>query len=319
MTQEKAPEPDISLAPPSPEDLFHAEKHFRLPEVGEQITSTRTKNTFTMGELIAEGSFGYVYHCTDVWGNDLAAKVLKPRGATYESIRAAAQTELERLVALRHPNITFVVEAFEHENTFYIVTERCHCSLGDLFRRPGFQGPVFFDGVARCILQAVDYVHQYTIAHNDIHSGNVLVFFAPDEVQRDAVGALQFKLADLGISKMFGEITPENTRAPWMLPPEVYDQAQFGPVDHRVDIYHLALLLLQVAMSQERQFTEGEIRSGEPQKLALGLPPKYSVPLAKALSPRVADRTGTPMELWRDLQAAARNSALAPPSPPKGP
>src|SRR5437899_13018912 len=93
------------------------------PSSGEVITSLATNNTYTIGEKIGEGAFGIVYACTDVWNNDLAAKVLKPV-ASYEKVKGEAEAEFLKLRVLRNAYITFVYDAFEYRNTFYIIT-RC--------------------------------------------------------------------------------------------------------------------------------------------------------------------------------------------------
>jgi hypothetical protein len=80
-----------------------AERLFVPPSSGEQITGEVTGNTYEMGERIGEGHFAIAFRCKDVWGNSLAAKVLKPRG-TYEVVRAA-ETEFVKLLHLRHPNV----------------------------------------------------------------------------------------------------------------------------------------------------------------------------------------------------------------------
>lgn len=89
------------------------------PSFGQTITSPSTNNTYTIGRQIGEGYFSIVYACSDVWNNELAVKVLKPVG-TYEKVKGNAVGEFRRLMALRHPNITFVYDAFEHQDTFYI-------------------------------------------------------------------------------------------------------------------------------------------------------------------------------------------------------
>jgi hypothetical protein len=73
------------------------------PTAGEVITSELTGNTYTMGEKIGEGYFGLVFSCVDVWGNSLAAKILKPFG-DYEKVKASALAELDKLILLRHPH-----------------------------------------------------------------------------------------------------------------------------------------------------------------------------------------------------------------------
>jgi eukaryotic-like serine/threonine-protein kinase len=201
------------------------------PIEGEVITSLATGNSYTMGEKIGEGFFGMVYACVDTWSNDLAAKVMKPL-APYEKVKASTEAELGKLVFLRHPYITYVFDAFEYRDTFYIITERCYCPLTSLFSIvEDFKGTYWIKAVARCLLQAVQYIHNNQYVHQDIHLGNVFAAFAKDEMITEQPGAIHFKLGDLGVAKLFSEIDATNTRALWMLPPEVLDSSEFGPLE----------------------------------------------------------------------------------------
>lgn len=242
------------------------------PTPGEVITSLATGNSYTMGEKIGEGHFGLVYGCRDFWNNDLAAKVLKPLDP-YEKVKSAAEAELVKLHLLRHPHITYVFDAFEYRETFYIVTERCYCPLTSLFSLNPFHGIGWVKPIARCLLQAVHYVHLNHYVHQDIHLGNVFAAFAKDEMQPEDAGAINFKLGDLGVAKLFEEIDATNTRAQWMLPPEALDSSEFGPLDSRIDIYHCGLLFLQLAHAQDLRFTVEEIKEGKPREMALQLAP----------------------------------------------
>lgn len=302
---------DNPLIPQNPlESDIHLEslpqppqKTFVPPAEGEIITSLRTGNTYTIGYKIGEGNFGIVYACTDVWDNELAVKVLKPVGKTYEKVQAAAEAEFIKLVALRHPNITYIYDAFEFRDTFYIITERCLGPVSDLFKLPNFNGLAWVMPIARCLLQAIHFLHINTIAHQDIHPGNVFTTFIKDEMPTDAK-AIQFKLADLGVAKLFHEVTAENTRARWMLPPEVLSPDEYGPIDYHIDLYHVGLLLLQLALSQERIFTRNEVLAGTPREIAESLPPPLNFALSKALRRHVPYRTSSAMELWRDLSTS---------------
>ena len=86
-----------------------------------------------------------------------------------------------------------------------------------------------------------------------------------------------------------------------MAPPEVLNPTEFGPIDHRIDIYHTGLLLLELACSKELRFTQDEILSGKPKEMTLQLQSPYSFALEKALRRRVSYRTADAMEFWRDL------------------
>jgi len=298
--------------PPPPPPATPPEKCAVRPTPGEVITSLATGNSYTIGEQIAEGNFGIVYSCRDVWDNDLAAKVLKPIG-TYEKVKAAALAEFGKLLQLRNPYITFVYDAFEFRDTFYIITERCHCSLREVFGIKDFNGELWLIPVARCLLQAVHYLHINGYVHQDIHPGNVFAAFVKDEMVADAQKVIQFKLGDLGVARLVSEVDATNTRAEWMLPPEVLDPPEFGPTDHRIDIYHVGLLILQLAYSKELQFAREGILSGKPRDMALALRAPYSSALEKALRRHVEDRTSNAMKLWRDLQTPTQPPSPAPP------
>lgn len=276
-------------------------KSFTPPVLDEVITCLSTNNSYTMGEKIGEGSFGVVYSCKDVWGNDLATKVLKPTKA-YDKVKASALAETGKLLLLRHPHITYVFDAFEFRDTFYIITERCQGPLKDLFSLKPFMGLKWLMPIARCLLQATHYLHLNQYAHQDIHLGNVFATFAKDEMSPTEIGSIQFKLGDLGVSKLFSELDAMNTLADWMRPPEALYPLEFGTVDNRIDIYHIGLLLLQLAHSQELYFTQEEILAGRPREMALSLSSPYNVALEKALRRHVASRTASAMELWHDLK-----------------
>ena len=275
------------------------------------ITSEATGNTYTMGEKIGEGHFGLVYSCVDVWNNSLAAKVMKPLGP-YEKVKASTEAELQKLIHLRHPHITYVFDAFEFRDTFYIITERCYCPLTSLFALDQFDGRLWLKPIARCLLQAVHYIHINQYAHQDIHCGNVFAAFAKNEMNAEEPGAIQFKLGDLGVAKLFSEIDATNTRAAWMLPPEALEPSEYGPLDYRIDIYHCGLLFLHLLHGRELRFTPEEIKSGVPREIALQLPAPYSFALEKALRRHVPYRSASAMELWRDLNSPEQPPQLAP-------
>lgn len=288
----------LSSIPPS----MLPEKRVIPPAQGEVITSLSTKNSYTMGDKIGEGFFGVVYSCVDIWGNDLAAKVLKATGS-YDAVKASAGAELQKLLVLRHPHITYVFDAFEVRDTFYIITERCYGPLTQFFSLTPFNGLAWLMPIARCLLQATHYLHINKYAHQDIHLGNVFASFAKDEMSPTEPGSIQFKLGDLGVAKLFSELDATNTLADWMRPPEAIDTSEFGPIDYRIDIYHIGLLLLQLAHSKELRFSQEEILSGRPREMALSLSPPYNFALEKALRRHVAYRTANAMELWRDLHS----------------
>lgn len=279
-------------------------EQFTQPVKGLQITSESNGNTYVMGDLLGEGAFGYVYEAEDVWRNSLAAKILKPRG-TYEQIRAAATQEFQKLLLLRHPNVTHVFDAFEFQHTFYLVTERCTSPLSGLFELEELRGNQWLLPVARCLLQAVHYLHTNGYVHQDIHFGNIFASFHKNEMDAEETRSVTFKLADFGITKVFAEIDAANTMLnPGMLPPEYLDSS-FGSLDHRVDIYHCGLVFLQLLMGRQLQFTNEEILEGFPRRLAEKIDSPFGPAIAESLRRHVDQRTFNAMRLWQALTEAA--------------
>lgn len=285
--------------PPGPPSL-PAQRLFRPPTPGQLITSNIGR--YTIGTQIGVGQFGATFWCSDEWQNDLVMKVSLPRG-TYEQVRARWSFEIRNLLELRHPNITYVYDAFELDDTFYIVLERCAETIAQMIQRPAFNGGIWFRSITRCLLQGVHYLHLNRYVHKDIHPGNVFLAWHRDELV-PTEGGFTFKVGDLGISGLESEIDFFNTTlAPWMLPPEFLDPT-FGLMGRTIDIYHSGLLLLAVLEKQARRFSRDEILQGAPRQAAEALGPPYGPPLSRALRRHVAQRTQTAYQLWLDILAS---------------
>lgn len=144
-----------------------------------------------------------VDECTDSWGNKLAAKVLVPKQQPYEAVRSNWSHEFKVLV------------------TFYLITERCHSTLSNLFQIPNYNGLTWIMPAARCLLQSGHFLHRADVVHKDIYPGNIFTSIIKDEILPGQYNAIRFKLGDCGISMVVNEIAMFNTIvAEWMLPPE---------------------------------------------------------------------------------------------------
>ena len=293
---------------PSPVDGFRAPTTlpaavpFGAPGDGE-IISNGSAGTYFIGEHIGSGSFGDVYECTDEWSNALVAKVLKP-ALPFAEVKQQWELEVGNLARLRHPNITYIHDAFVYKNAFYIIVEKCLYSLDRILPRVNAS---WLPHIGRDILQALAFVHRHGHVHKDVHPGNVFVTLTNDVISPEEGSFLLFKLGDLGIAREEHSIRTTGTiLAPWMQPPEAVDPDKYGQVSRPTDVYHCALLLLAVLRRSIYQFSQGDILSALPQKLAMELKSPYSAALNAALNPIVQRRTQTPLEFWREIRAAAQ-------------
>jgi serine/threonine-protein kinase len=268
---------------------------FSPPSYGDQVECDG--RLYFLGGLIGQGHFGAVYECTDEWGNHLVAKVLLPV-RPYEQMRAVWLNEMTNLLHLRHPNVTYVYDAFVYRDTFYLVIERCATNLAEW---PHVHGDVWIPYLARDILQGLDFIHGRGYVHKDLHPGNVLV--RPlGEPTAGGVPMVTFKIGDLGLSNLQGDLS--RTMADWMLPPEHLDAARFGAIGPQTDIYHAGLLLLNRLLPAPRFFSNAEILGGAPSEIARSLPSAYNLALSAALLPEVGKRTQTARDFWRAILRA---------------
>jgi serine/threonine-protein kinase len=283
-----------STIPPKPP------KHIQLPTDGQVIACNG--HVFRMGKELGQGAFGCVFECTDEWGNQLVAKILRPAGRTYEQVKEDWQRELNNLIQLRHPNITYVHAAFPYNHTFYLIIERCSITLTEFIE--SVTGESWLLHVARDILHGLDFIHESGYIHKDLHAGNVFVAEISSRIDPDATPEWIFKIGDLGISKLEGDIRPAGTiMARWMLPPEHLNPAEFGALGKQVDIYHTGLLLLGLVMGGIPSFSPAEILAGKPRQIAENLPSPYGKVIAKALRRHVDQRTPSAIRFWRELVA----------------
>jgi serine/threonine protein kinase len=235
-----------------------------LPAAGAAITSQVTGNTYFFEDQMEEGNFGVVFACTDVWDNRLVAKILKPRQDSADGLEAHALEELQKLLHVRHPNVTHIYDAFEFKGAYYLISERCDQTLSDLMSATWFDGRSWIQPIARCLLQAAHFVHVQQLVHCDIHAGNVMGRFIQDEmIPKKSV--VTFKLGDFGLAKVKNALDPNGLFLDTIRPPEAIRHDEFGPLDHRMDIYHIGLLLLQLLIGP-RQFSQEERLAGTPRR-----------------------------------------------------
>lgn len=152
---------------------YQPSRKFTLPQHGETISCNNVN--YYVGQPLGRGAFGIVYECTDDWGNQLAAKVLLPQNRTYEQVEGDWFEELIKLVQLRHPKITYIHQAFEYQDAFYIIVEFCKASLENIITLPSIRGDIWLPYIARDILHGLDYIHNNGYIHKDLHPGNIFI------------------------------------------------------------------------------------------------------------------------------------------------
>ena len=276
-----------------------------LPRPGEVIEYRGIR--YQIGKQIGDGRFSVVFDCRDQWGTELATKVLSPRNLPYEyeKIRSEWRDEFQKLQLLRHPNVVRLCQAFEYRDTFYLIFEKCFCTLKDWISNFNINGELWLPYLSRDILNGLQHIHDHGYVHKDLHPGNIFVFVQRDPMAPNNPPIWRFKIGDLGISRREVDIRFNTILAKWMLPPERLRPQNFGVLGRHTDIYHVGLLLLSLLLNQTPHFTLSNIIAGHPRQRAERLPSRYADAIARALRRHVNYRTPSAINMWREILSAS--------------
>ena len=277
-----------------------------LGEISNGKIHTVSGIQYIIGDEVGYGRFGVVSACRDEWGRDLVAKKINAGKSLSDSSQEMYLKEMQKLVALRHPNITYIHQAFNAENELYLIIERCDKTIQKLIDEDRINFCEVIPLLASDILSGLEYIHSQGYVHMDIHSKNVFASYRKRHGRFGSDHDLEFKIGDFGISKLQSEIGSNTmTLNQDMLPPEYLDPDQFGKLGWQVDIYQFGLLLLNLLCQKTLYYSNEEIVEGKPKQIAEQLNSPYSGPISKALAPTVSDRTQSSIGFWRDIAYAA--------------
>jgi serine/threonine protein kinase len=265
---------------------------------------------YQVGELLGFGSHGEVWQGRLV-GND--APVALKRIAVHDSATArAARSEAALLSALSHPHLIELREFVMLDGAVVLVLELADGgSLAELLRRRDRLTPAEVAASLSPIAAALAHAHDEGVLHGDVSASNVLF-----------TAAGQPKLADLGVSRMFG--TPDAAiGTPAYVDPVV---AAGGAAGAASDVFSLAAVALHALTGRgpwQRHAAESaddvsadealaQAATGIVDDLAARLssyPEKMAEVLTRALDPE-PHRRGTAAEFALDLRAATHHAPV---------
>jgi calcium-dependent protein kinase len=167
------------------------------------------EEVYKMGKkALGTGGFGVVTKCRHrVTKLDRACKTIsRKKVRNIEQFRA----EISILVQLDHPHILKLIEYFEDDKNFYLITELC--AGGELFDKiieKEFFNEYEAAKVFKQMMLGINYCHNNGIVHRDLKPENFLY------ETKDANSDL--KIIDFGLSKVFkpgkGGVSKMQTKA----------------------------------------------------------------------------------------------------------
>ncbi len=210
---------------------------------------------YTIRGRLGRGGMGTVYEAVDPHGAFVAVKTLRGHVRDQAGSRRRFDAEIAALKELRHPGIVRLLAFGEEDDQPFFAMELVRGkSLEELLRagrRFSWQETV---ATALQVTRALKAAHDHGIVHRDLKPANLLF---PDDAGPEA----GVKLADFGIARLFGESgqTQAGTvvgTAEYMAP----EQAAGEPVDQRVDLYALGLVMYAMLVGRP-PFTGADMAS----------------------------------------------------------
>jgi eukaryotic-like serine/threonine-protein kinase len=212
--------------------------------VTRSLSGTTLDNKYVLESVLAEGGMAILYRAHHKqMDREVCIKVIHGALAANPSAIERFQRECLLAAKLNHPNIVYVFDVgFIRENEPYLVMELIKGE--SLAQKVARQGRASFSVASKIMTQiclGLEEAHNVGIIHRDLKTDNILLqnnFQRPDWV----------KIVDFGISHL-SQHSKRLTRAGKVLgTPEYMAPEQFRdkPLDTRLDIYALGVLLFEV-------------------------------------------------------------------------
>ncbi|XVE99200.1 hypothetical protein REPUB_Repub03eG0176600 [Reevesia pubescens] len=195
-------------------------------------------------ELVGEGSFGKVYKGRRKFtGQTVAMKFIMKHGKTEKDIHNLRQ-EIEILRKLKHENIIEMLDSFESQQEFCVVTEFAQGDLFQILEDDKCLPEEQVQAIAKQLVRALHYLHSNRIIHRDMKPQNILI----------GAGSV-VKLCDFGFARAMSTNTVvlrSIKGTPLYMAPELVREQ---PYNHTVDLWSLGVILYELFVGQPPFYT----------------------------------------------------------------
>jgi serine/threonine protein kinase len=270
------------------------------PATAQDVAETLAAR-YEILDTLGEGGMGMVYRVRDRETSEiLALKLLRPEIARDPAMMERFKNEILLAHRITHKNVCRIYDFNRVGDLAYFTMEYVDGeSLRAYLKRAGKLTPERTIDLARQIAAGLTEAHAQGVVHRDLKPENVML-------GRDGL----VKLLDFGIARALGSDTA-TTRTimgtPEYMAPE---QSQGKPVDQRVDLYALGLILYE-SLTGRRAFsgaTPVEVALKQlkekplpPKKFLPSVPPHLEAVVLRCLEKEPPRRFASAAELQRAL------------------
>uniref|UniRef100_A0A7S2SL55 non-specific serine/threonine protein kinase n=1 Tax=Mucochytrium quahogii TaxID=96639 RepID=A0A7S2SL55_9STRA len=201
-------------------------------------------DNYVVLEMIGEGSFGKVFKGRRRFTGHILALKFIPKHGKMEQDLNKLRSEIEILRTLDHPNIVLLLDAFETNREFCVVTEYAQGDLFQLLEDDKRISELQVQVIAKQLVQALYYLHSHRIIHRDMKPQNILI---------GADGRV--KLCDFGFARALSAKTVMVTSikgTPLYMAPELVREQ---PYNHTADLWSLGVILYELFVGQPPFYT----------------------------------------------------------------
>ncbi len=301
----------------------------RATDIASSFVGSIIADRYVVTELLGEGGMGKVYLARHVkLPRQAAIKVLHARMVKDADAIARFNREAANASRIDHDRVARVFDFGETtDGLVYLAMEYIEGrTLKRLLEEDGPMPPVRASRVVRQIAEGLDAAHRLGIVHRDLKPDNILV-------TRDERGVDRCKVVDFGIAKAIGSGERSLTQTGFVVGTPEYmspEQLLGQDIDHRSDVYALALLAYQ-CLTGEPAFDNKTPDRGlmarltsEPRSLGTVRPDKrwpeqLQVVFNKGLSRDRDQRHGSALGFADDFDLAAAAKAAPLEKPAKKP
>lgn len=194
------------------------------------------RDFFDTGKELGQGAFSIVREGKNKkTGETVAIKCIAKKHIKVHLL----EREIEIMKRMQHPNVLHLKDVFEDTDTIFLVLDLVRG--GELFAKIIDKGNYSEEDtrkIIRQVLEAVAYLHEQGVAHRDLKPENLLCGEADQE--------LHIRVADFGLSRMFGEDEAMETQCGSLeyTAPEVLSGAGYGKSCDLWSIGVIAFVLL---------------------------------------------------------------------------
>ncbi|XP_062842084.1 serine/threonine-protein kinase DCLK3 [Trichomycterus rosablanca] len=204
-----------------------------LPPDGVQVSLEEIQRCYEISSVVGDGNFAVVRECRIRGCSQIFAMKIVDKAKLQGRVHMI-QNEIALLSSLAHPRLVQLLRSHHTDTHVYLLMELV--ADGDLFDAISRSGRFTEPCTARMIKdisQALEYIHNKSIAHRDIKPENLLVQCCGND-------NISIKLADFGLAMVVTEPVFTVCGTPTYVAPEILAETGYGV---SVDVWAMGVIL----------------------------------------------------------------------------